>query len=341
MLLVVDVAGSSVDRALAELTATVEDVGRAVRQLAEAPDGRATASEDHAIRLARSRLARSDSVRLRSRYLALRERVDALREAVDALLAETSATMQRSGSGDAPTGRNGAVGRRRGSGTDLNPGDLVGLPGARTLGSAMGDVVRTTLALITAAEHAAVSVCHTNGSLCALAGTAPLGPLVELEGELGEGPDLDAVRSGELVLVADAAAAERWPALAARVAPRRLWPLAAFPIGPGVGHRGGALTVLARATTEFSAADRRTGELLAAQALPMLDAAAAVINLNRALHSRDVIGQAKGVIMSKYGLTEERAFAALVSRSQSSNTRVAELAERVVREMSLDGQDAP
>jgi hypothetical protein len=335
----VDVAGSSVDRALAELAARVEEVGRAVRQLAEAPGGRAVASEEHAIRLARSHLARSDSVRLRSRYLALREQVESLREAVIALLAETSATMQRSTSSGRPTGRDGAAARRRSSGTDLNPGDLVGLAGAKTLAAVMGDVVHTALVLIPAAEHAAVSVCHTDGSLCALAGTAPLGPLAELEGELGEGPDLDAVRSGEVVLVPNAAPAQRGPPRGARVAPLRLWPLAAFPIGPGVGHAGGALSMLGRATAELGADDRRTGELLAAQALPMLDAAAAVLNLNRALHSRDVIGQAKGVLMAKYGLTDERAFAALVRRSQVSNIRVAELAQQVVREMSLDGQE--
>jgi hypothetical protein len=335
----VNVASSPVDRALAELTASVEEVERTVRRLAEASDGRAAISEDRAIRLAHSPLARYESVRLRSRYLALREQVESLREAVDALLAERSATIRQPTSGGPSTGRNGAAAGRRGSGTDLDPGDLVGLAGAKTLGVAMGDVVHTTLVLIPAAEQAAVSVCHGDGSLCPLAGTASLGPLVELENELGEGPDLDAVGSGEVVLVSDAASAQRWPALAGRVAPRRLWPLAAFPIGPGVGHDGGALTVLGGAPTEFSAADRRTGELLAAQALAMLDAAAAVINLNRALHSRDVIGQAKGVLMSKYGLTEERAFAALVRRSQSSNIRVVELAQRVVREMSLDGQE--
>lgn len=52
--------------------------------------------------------------------------------------------------------------------------------------------------------------------------------------------------------------------------------------------------------------------------------------LRRALETRDVIGQAKGVLMERFGTDAERAFEVLVKLSQDSNTRVPDVARRVV-----------
>lgn len=51
-----------------------------------------------------------------------------------------------------------------------------------------------------------------------------------------------------------------------------------------------------------------------------------VEHLRRALASRDVIGQAKGVLMERLKVTADEAFALLVQSSQRRNVRVAELA---------------
>ena len=51
-----------------------------------------------------------------------------------------------------------------------------------------------------------------------------------------------------------------------------------------------------------------------------------VEHLRRALLSRDVIGQAKGVLMERFKVTADEAFALLVRASQHQNLRVAELA---------------
>ncbi|TMK87349.1 MAG: ANTAR domain-containing protein [Actinobacteria bacterium] len=48
-------------------------------------------------------------------------------------------------------------------------------------------------------------------------------------------------------------------------------------------------------------------------------------HLRRALMSRDVIGQAKGVLMERFKVTADEAFALLVHASQHANVRVAEL----------------
>jgi AmiR/NasT family two-component response regulator len=48
-------------------------------------------------------------------------------------------------------------------------------------------------------------------------------------------------------------------------------------------------------------------------------------HLRRALASRDVIGQAKGILMERFKVTADEAFALLVQASQHQNIRVAEL----------------
>ncbi|MEO6794867.1 MAG: PAS and ANTAR domain-containing protein [Mycobacterium sp.] len=50
--------------------------------------------------------------------------------------------------------------------------------------------------------------------------------------------------------------------------------------------------------------------------------------VSRLATSRAVIEQAKGVLMAAYGITDDRAFDVLVWRSQETNTKLRELAER-------------
>jgi AmiR/NasT family two-component response regulator len=51
---------------------------------------------------------------------------------------------------------------------------------------------------------------------------------------------------------------------------------------------------------------------------------------HRALANRDVIGQAKGIIMERFGIDAGQAFAMLTKLSQDSNTKLSDLAKRVV-----------
>jgi AmiR/NasT family two-component response regulator len=57
-----------------------------------------------------------------------------------------------------------------------------------------------------------------------------------------------------------------------------------------------------------------------------------VEGLRRALESRDVIGQAKGLIMAGTACGPDEAFETLVSQSQYENRRVSDVAEGVVQD---------
>ena len=53
-------------------------------------------------------------------------------------------------------------------------------------------------------------------------------------------------------------------------------------------------------------------------------------HLHRALESRDIIGQAKGILMERYDVDAAEAFELLVKLSQTSNTALTVVAEKLV-----------
>ena len=64
-------------------------------------------------------------------------------------------------------------------------------------------------------------------------------------------------------------------------------------------------------------------------------------NLQIALASRDVIGQAKGILMERLKLPPEAAFDALRRSSQRLNEKLREVARRVAETGQFDRTDIP
>jgi hypothetical protein len=66
-----------------------------------------------------------------------------------------------------------------------------------------------------------------------------------------------------------------------------------------------------------------------------------VEGLTRALHSRDVIGQAKGILIAYYNISADDAFMLLVQVSQHTNTKLAEIAAVLVTRVRECGPAQP
>ena len=66
-----------------------------------------------------------------------------------------------------------------------------------------------------------------------------------------------------------------------------------------------------------------------------------VEGLKRALHNRDVIGQAKGILIAHYGISADDAFTLLVQFSQHTNTKLAEIAPAFVGRVRERGPAHP
>lgn len=79
-------------------------------------------------------------------------------------------------------------------------------------------------------------------------------------------------------------------------------------------------------------------ELLATQAAMALGHARQAEVLNQALFTRKVISQAIGILMGRYELDEDRAFAFLTCVSQDSNTKLRDIAARLVETTKADNR---
>jgi GAF domain-containing protein len=179
--------------------------------------------------------------------------------------------------------------------------------------------------------HAGVALIRDRGRRLETAG--PTTPVVrqadELQVRLGEGPCMDAAAESRWVVSNDVARDPRWPTWGPRVGELGLGTVLSFELHAG-GSRRGALTVYGSGGRQFTHDDVEQGRLLALHASVALTFVEQIDGLNVALDSRTVIGQAQGMLMERYGIDAERAFAVLKRVSQDDNVRLVKVARGVV-----------
>jgi GAF domain-containing protein len=165
----------------------------------------------------------------------------------------------------------------------------------------------------------------------------------EVQYQRGHGPCLDAGRSGEVFLVPDMRAEERWPDYARHAAELGVGSSLSIPL-PFQGATIGALNNYALEPGAFGESDVRLGEEVAAfVAIAVANAEASaratddVANMRRAMESRAVIEQAKGILMERFKVTSEQAFTLLTHASQRSNVKLRDIAEELTATGVLHG----
>jgi AmiR/NasT family two-component response regulator len=99
----------------------------------------------------------------------------------------------------------------------------------------------------------------------------------------------------------------------------------------------GALNLMSTKPRAFTDESLSTAALYAAMAAVALNAAQTEETLQLALRSRDIIGQAMGILMERHGITDRDAFDRLSTASQNLNVRLKDVAEQVV----FTGEDSP
>lgn len=146
----------------------------------------------------------------------------------------------------------------------------------------------------------------------------------------GGGPCLQAAWTDEVVQVDDFSTESRWPELGksiiARTAIRSSMSYRLFTSEHGIG----ALNLYYDHPHAFTAAGNELSHSLATYAALIVDAAQRHEQFASALASRDIIGQAKGMIMERFDVDATRAFELLKTLSQNSNVLVVEVARRLV-----------
>jgi GAF domain-containing protein len=172
--------------------------------------------------------------------------------------------------------------------------------------------------------------------------TAASDPLVKQadlrQYELDEGPCLTAWRDRVAVRIDDTGAERRWPRWTQDVGKLGIKAVVSAPML--VADRSiGAIKVYSRQPAAYDEQSEQLLSLFAQQAAILLanaqsyqDAQQLIDQLKVALASRDLIGQAKGVLIAGGARDEETAFGMLVTASQRANMKVREVARQLVAE---------
>jgi GAF domain-containing protein len=170
---------------------------------------------------------------------------------------------------------------------------------------------------------------------------APTGPLVtradHLQYELGEGPCLDAALDDPIVAVNDLAADPRWPDFGPKAAALGFGSQVAFQFR-AEPHVRGALNLYALEPNSIDQDSVQLGSMFAGQIAVAMGWARQDQTMTEALATRNVIGQAVGIVMERYQVDSDRAFAFLVRLSQSRNTKLRTVATALVDQSNTNAQ---
>ncbi|MFW3172962.1 ANTAR domain-containing protein [Geodermatophilus sp. CPCC 206100] len=98
-----------------------------------------------------------------------------------------------------------------------------------------------------------------------------------------------------------------------------------------IGGRGGP-------PRAFDAESEDVGLLLAAHAAVALAGARLEDHLRRAVSSRDLIGQAEGILMERYELTSDQAFQVLARVSQQTDRKLVDISDELCRTGTRPGR---
>jgi GAF domain-containing protein len=190
-------------------------------------------------------------------------------------------------------------------------------------------IATTAVSMLSPARYAGLTI-FSRGELIPRASTGEPPLLLDrLQQRLGDGPCISAARNQSVFRIEDTSQDERWPEFSAEAARLNVRSMLCVPLW--VDERClGALSLYAAQISAFTDLHERVTTLLATFAALALAEAQRAEQLQDALGNRDVIGQAKGILMERHGVTADAAFGVLSRISQAENMKLAEIARRLV-----------
>ncbi|KLO29669.1 response regulator receiver protein [Mycolicibacter heraklionensis] len=196
---------------------------------------------------------------------------------------------------------------------------------------ALDELVVNLLGHMSCAQHAGVTLTTSGGDVQTLSATDPYpAALDDIQRRQREGPCLAAAWKHHVVRLDDICREERWPAYCREVAATTpIRSVLAFELFTGEGTTG-ALNFYSQTANAFDEDAVELGLILATHAALAWHMVRRDEQFRSALASRDVIGQAKGMLMERFDIDAVQAFELLKRLSQASNTPLAEVAQQVV-----------
>jgi hypothetical protein len=199
------------------------------------------------------------------------------------------------------------------------------------LDETLGSITAAAVELLPNVHACSITVLRADGTLATAAPTEDL--VLRLDAEqyrLQEGPCFEAATHTDQIVSFDLAADERFPLYGQAAA--------AEGIASQIGVRlfdtprsNGALNLYSRSTGAFDDSTALNA-LFAHQAGQAIAYAQHIGDLQQAVRSRTVIGQAVGIVMERYDLNDEHAFAFLKRLSSHRNVKLRQVAEEIIAE---------
>jgi len=198
------------------------------------------------------------------------------------------------------------------------------------------EIVQAAVALVPGAQEGSISTVKGRRHVTSRHPSGRLPELVDAaQMETGQGPCLDAAYEHRTVQVPDLTHEKRWPEFSARAVAAGAASMLCFQLF--VEHNTlGALNLYSREVDSFDDDSEHIGLLFASHAAIAYADAEKIRNLRIAVDSRDLIGQAKGILMERFKITAGQAFDVLAKVSQDTNRKVYAVAEDLTRTGTLD-----
>ena len=202
-----------------------------------------------------------------------------------------------------------------------------------TLEDTLAGVTAAAVNLLPGVDSADVLIITDPDQHRSVAATSPLA--IDLDGlqrRHGQGPCLDAAVGETMVVCNDLRGDPRWPQYSASALQAEVHATLSFQLYTHQQRptQRAAFNLFSRQPHAFDPEAQAVAAMLATHAAIMLIAQDREAQFQSALASRDAIGQAKGMIMERFGVDATRAFELLKQLSQDTNTRLVDVAAQIV-----------
>jgi GAF domain-containing protein len=150
------------------------------------------------------------------------------------------------------------------------------------------------------------------------------------------GPLAESLRGQTTVLIRDTLTDERWPEWAEKVAGLGVRSVLDVPLAVGTSRQPvGVLGLYSPEPDAFDADDEAIAHILARHASVAVTSARQDATMAQALDARKLVGMAMGILMERFAIDGDRAFAILKRYSQDTNTKLRDVAQHLVDTRNL------
>jgi transcriptional regulator with GAF, ATPase, and Fis domain len=199
------------------------------------------------------------------------------------------------------------------------------------LDTVLGELTQSAMSAMPGAQYAGITIASRRGEVRTASATDRYPALLdEIQQRHEQGPCLSAAWEHQIIRISDMTRENRWPAYcldAAKETPIRS--LMSFQLFAD-NHDMGALSFYAEQPNAFDDEAAELGLILATHTAVAWTMVRRDEQFRSALASRDIIGQAKGMIMERFKVDAVQAFELLKRLSQGSNTQLAVVARQLV-----------